>query len=264
MNEREAFNAEDYLFSFKKINEWMIDRLNMSKDKFKTMWELWLEIKNIYTAFYGWFSGDNSLKNINSLYHRISLFKRIIINRQWNYTDRYLTELRLIKSLYSSLVTCTKSERINLLNKEIVKKLLSKEDIQRKEIENFINTIDYSKNDANKIEGILLAFNLNTLESAKAYGRRFPFDIFEKERWHKEHIFATNTELAGEDSGNEKELFEALVSRLELQSFDNYFEYTNRLKPEAYDQIINAIRTFKDKQISDGEEESKDKLMRMY
>jgi hypothetical protein len=250
MGEREAFNSEDYLFSFRKINGWVTAQLNKSQNKFKTMWELWLEIKNVYTTFYGWFVGDDSLKNVNSLYHRISLLKRIIINIQSNYTDRYLTELRHTKSLYKSLITCIKSERVNFLNAKILKVLLDEEDFQQENIKICVNTMTYGN--ANKAEGMLLAFNLNTLESAKAYGGRFPFDIFDREKWHKEHIFATNTELSSEDN-NENDLLDALVSESELRSFENYLKLTNQPKSASYEQTINDINLLKGGQIFDDE-----------
>jgi hypothetical protein len=245
-----TFNIEDPLFSFKQINEMIMKRLASSEDKFKTMLRIWLEIKNVYTTFHEWFIGDNSLKNVNSLYHRISLFKRIVIDKKWNYKYRYLTELRKMNSLYNELTICEKKERENLLNIEIVKVLLGNDEPKSDDLKKFIKTITYEY--ANAVEAILLAFNLDTLEGARAYGGRFPFNIYDKQKWHKEHIFATNTELSGENS-DERELYKALVSENEMKSFIKYSDLLGADDKPFYEKTINEINSIINNQVPDNE-----------
>ena len=248
-----AFNADDPLFSFKKINEEITKRLAASTDKFKTMLKIWLEIKNIYTTFHEWFIGDNSLKNINSLYHRISLFRRIVINKQWNYKQRYQAELRNMYSMCRILTTCRKKERESLLNAEIVKALLRNDNPQRGDLINFIKTITYEKN-PDAVEAVLLAFNLDTLEGARAYGGRFPFNTYDRQKWHKEHIFATNTELAGENY-DEKELYEALTSENEMNSYEKYHNLSDVDDKSEYKKTINEINSVINNQLENRERE---------
>jgi len=248
-----TFDVEDPLFSFKKINKEIMKRLSESGNKFKTMLKIWLEVKNIYTTFYEWFIGDNSLKNANSLYHRISLFKRIVINKQWNYKQRYQTELRNMYSLYNILTTCGKKERESLLNAEIAKTLLQNDNPQSNDLVNFIKDITYEKN-PDAVEAVLLAFNLGTLEGARAYGGRFPFNIYDKQKWHKEHIFATNTKLSGENS-NERELYEALTSENEMNSYKEYRNLSDKDDISAYKKTINEINSVINNQIDGKEKE---------
>jgi hypothetical protein len=250
MEENSTFNVEDPLFSFKKINEMIINRLASSDDKFKTMLRIWLEIKTVYTTFHEWFIGDNSLKNINSLYHRISLLKRIVINKQWNYKQRYLAELKKMNSLYNKLTMCGKKERENLLNIEIVKALLGNDEPQSNDLKEFIKSITYDNDNA--VEAVLLAFNLGTLEGARAYGGRFPFNIFDKQKWHKEHIFATNTEISGENS-DERELYKALVSENEIKSFEKYSDLLNADDKPLYGKTINEINSIINNQVPENE-----------
>jgi len=253
---KSAFNLDDPLYSYKKINEMIETELAQSEDKFKSMWNIWLEIKNVYTTFHEWFIGDKYLKNVNSLYHRISLFKRSIFNIDLNYKQRYRTELNHMYPLYNKLTTCNKGDREKLLNIEIAKELLDKktDEPKREDIEDLIKTITYDKN-ANDVKVILLAFNLSTLEGARAYGGRFPFGIFDREKWHREHIFATNTALSGEDN-DEKELYDALVSENEMNSYKEYHELIKKPEMELYEKTIEEINSVINGQVLGSEKDS--------
>jgi len=246
---KSAFNIDDPLFSYKKINEIITERQTKSKDKFKSMWEFWLEIKNVYTTFYEWFIGDKYLNNANSLYHRISLFKRIIYDTDKSYEQRYQEELRHMRLLYNILTKNKKEDREKLLNKELAKTLLGTAEPNSDDIKYFITTRTYKEN-ANDVKVILLAFNLSTLEGAKAYGGRFPFIIFDKQKWHREHIFATNTDLSGEDD-DEMKLYEAIVSDNEMNSYNKYFELINGSDKYLYEHTIEEINSIINNQVSD-------------
>jgi len=259
---------DDDLFTYKEINKKIkeinkktSEKLSNSEDKFKSMWNIWLEIKSVYTTFHEWFIGDNSLKKINSLYHRISLFKRIFFNKQDSYTQRYQRELACMYLLYDKLTTCDKKAREKFLNKYIAKELLNWEtddsmsdDPKSDDIENFIKTRTYNEND-NDVKVILLAFNLSTLEGAKAYGGRFPFNIFDKEKWNSEHIFATHTELSGEDD-DEKELYDALVSENEMNSYEEYHKLINKPVKESYEKTIEEINSIINGHVSGRDKDS--------
>ena len=253
---KSLFNIDDSLFSFRKINEMITTRQAVRKGekKFKGMWEIWLEIKNVYTTFYEWFIGDNYLNNVNSLYHRISLYKRIIYNTDLKYEQRYQEELKHMRLLYDILTTCNRKDREKLLNNEIAKTLLKTAEPGSNELKKFITTRIYGEN-ANDVKVILLAFNLSTLEGAKAYGGRFPFVIFDKQKWHREHIFAKNTALSGEDN-DEKKLYDALVSENEMNSYDKYLKLTNRSDKKLYEQTIEDINSIIDNQISGSDKDS--------
>ena len=242
-----AFNLEDPLFSFKKINEMIAERLAPEgTDKYNTMMEIWLEIKDVYTNFHEWFIGDDSLSDANSLYHRISLFKRIVVNGG-DYKERYRTELRRMYSLYNKLTTHSKMDREKLLNMEIAERLLGKKEPKREDVENLIKTTTYGN--AREVEAILLAFNLSTLEGAEAYGGRFPFYEFDGQKWHKEHIFATNTDLLSEDAN---ELYAALVNVSETNAYDEYCGMTSSIVPDkvSYRRTINDINSIIYNQVS--------------
>jgi len=251
----EGFNTEDNLFSYKKINAWIGEYLQKKEDKFETMWKLWIQIKDVYTIFHEWFTGDTTLENKNSLYHRLSLFKRIIVNSRMNYATRYQTQLSRIKPLYASIANCNKQEREKIVNKFILEALgvpCNGNDA----IKNFIVHTTYDKDTA--VEAILLAFNLNTLETAKSYGR-FPFDIFDKEDWQKEHIFATNTDISAEEVLNTNELLSFIVSDTESKSFEEYHALIEETINEDQQTTLNDIQSIINMQVPD--EALKQKLL---
>jgi len=251
---KSLFNTDDPLFSFRKINELITERQAVCKGekKFESMQEIWIDIKNVYTNFYEWFVGDKSLNNVNSLYHRISLFKRII--QKPGYEKRYQEELKQMRELYKILTECNKKEREKLLNKEIAKELLNNPEPKSDDIKNFITKTTYDDK-SNNVKEILLAFNLSTLEEAKAYGGRFPFVIFDKEKWHKEHIFAKRTVLSDKEN-DVKKLYDALVSENEMKSYDEYLKLTNRSDKYLYEQTIKDINSVINEQISGSDKDN--------
>ncbi|MDR2143541.1 MAG: DUF262 domain-containing protein, partial [Treponema sp.] len=85
--ERTPFNFDDDKYSFKEIANRVDEFLksinedtegNKNERRFKAMLSLWNEIRKVYTTFMEWYNGDTSLVNMNSIYHRISLLRRIM------------------------------------------------------------------------------------------------------------------------------------------------------------------------------------------
>jgi hypothetical protein len=242
---KEGFEFSEDHFAFKKINEWISGELKKNeeltenkKDRFEIMRKYWDEIRDVYTAFLEWYNGDPSLPNSNSLYHRISLFRRIISNTDVTYADRYRTELREMKNLYNLLASSPKKVRHLKVNELIWKQLASIDRLNPADIKDLIRKAEYGNR--RTVEAILIAFNLAALEGAKGYGGRFPFFTFKDEKWEKEHIFATNTVLSGE----KKEFLEALISQSESDAYRNY-------------QTFLQTGVFEDEQQAAGESEAK-------
>jgi hypothetical protein len=222
-SDKTAFNFVDEKYSYKEIANIVNERLKSAaalngsektENMFTTMFNLWNDIRKVFAVFIEWYNGDPSLENMNSIYHRISLLKRIILNTRQSHEERYNTELREIKNLYNELKELPKDVRIATINEIIQEKLLGTSG----NCADFIRSIAYDTNPA-AVENVLLAFNLATLEKAKGYGGRFPFFTFKDEKWEKEHVFATRTELSG------KKLLEEIVSVSEIQAYKDYMTF---------------------------------------
>jgi hypothetical protein len=243
---------EEY-FSFKTIDSWINNKLQEDrKTAFDTMLNFWNAIRRVYNTFLEWYNGDSTLKNMNSLYHRMSLLRRVILKTSDTHARRYEIELRELKSVYDLLNSCPKDMRIKRLNKIICKKLGVGKTPDR--VRDLIRNTEYDN--AQTVEAILLAFNLATLEGAKGYGGRFPFFTYKEEKWEKEHIFATKTVLSGEGEG----FMGTLTSDEEINSYKDYrlFLKTGKFSDESdnnndvydaddclenYDKKIEHIKT---------------------
>jgi hypothetical protein len=250
----ENFGFEDPLFSFKKINKMIYNSLkNINNNeqtlekrtnlKFKIMSKQWSEIMNIHNIFNEWYNGYPTLENKNSLYHRISLFKYMMIKNSANYKERYRRVLREFKELYMRIIKSLKTEYLNIINNHINKLLNA---TKSEDISNIICSTNY--NDDHALESLLIAFNLAMLENAKAYGGRFPFNIYKNKKWEKEHIFASQTILSGMDRVNKDKLVDSLVSITEIEAFKNYNEFINGETiglPKNYESLIEIIHEYK-------------------
>jgi hypothetical protein len=254
--ERTAFNFDDDKYSFKKVAEY-VDQLlapinadtedAKNEKRFNAMFSLWSEIRKVHTTFMEWYNSDTSLVNMNSIYHRISLLRRIMLNTSQTHQERYKTELRGMKEIYNILQNTPKCMRITEINKTICKKLFGVSDHGK----DFIRRLSYDSN-PNVVESTLLGFNLATLENARGYGGRFPFFTFKNEAWQKEHIFASKTELA------DKELLKEIISDPEIRAYKDYQKILkmgntggDNLDFSEYDKMILEIRNILDNQLDE-------------
>jgi hypothetical protein len=162
--------------------------------------------------------------------------------------EGYKTELRGMKELYNTLQNNPKSMRITEINKTICTKLFGPSD----NCKDFIRHLSYDVKPNDGIESILLSFNLATLEKAKGYGGRFPFFTFKSEKWQKEHIFASKTEL-------DEELLEEIISEPEIEAYKEYQELLKTgnsgedgLDFSEYDKMILEINNVLDNQSDEG------------
>jgi hypothetical protein len=226
LDKSETMKFDEEYFTFKIINKRIYDKLqNLRKeqieggkrDVFDAMLGFWNDVKRLYHVFLEWYKGDSSLPNMNSLYHRISLFRRLNWNTGDTHDRRYRTDLEEMKAVFKTLQSCRKSKRVDCINKIILDKLQTSGTPEG--IKGLIRTTNYAG--GRKVEALLLAFNLATLEGARGYGGRFPFFTYKDEQWEKEHIFANNTVLAKEGKEG-KEFLKTLTSDSEIRAYKNY------------------------------------------
>jgi len=229
---------EDY-WTYKKINNLInkeLENLKQKKDydtktnRFDIMIGFWNEIKKIFHIFIEWYEGYQDLPNRNSLYHRISLLRRLEFRSSDNQLRRYMMDMALVRNIYLEFNKHPKNQRINILNKIIAEKLNI--DGTAESITELIRAAKYSDSNTKNVEIILLAFNLSSLEKAEGYGGRFPFFTYKNESWEKEHIFATETVLSGEG----EELLEIICSDEEVKSYKLYQKF---LQKGSFDNITS-------------------------
>ncbi|MDR2407460.1 MAG: DUF262 domain-containing protein [Bacteroidales bacterium] len=221
-----SFDFNEQLSAFKQLNaliERQQDALASDNERFTEMQKLWTAVRDVYITFKEWFEGDTFLKNKNEIYHRLSLFKRLIVNRQQNRIQWYQAEMRGIRDIYTKLQSAKKSERIKIINEAISDYFISL--CKKNSLKESLSGINYYG--GREVESALIAFNLATLESAKGFGGRFPFEAYKKNNWEKEHIFAGKTIIAGMDSEKREAFIDALLSTREEECFKKYHYFIN-------------------------------------
>jgi hypothetical protein len=187
------------------------------------MQKLWATARDVYVTFKEWFEGDAFLKNKNAIYHRLSLFKRLIVNRQQNRVQWYQSEMRGMRNIYAGLQSARKSERIKIINKAISDSFNGL--CRKNSLKESLAGMDYSG--GREVESALIAFNLATLESADSFDGRFSFESYKDKNWEKEHIFASKTVIAGMDSEKREAFIDALLSTAEEGGFNKYHYLIN-------------------------------------
>jgi hypothetical protein len=239
-----SFDFNEQPSAFKQLNaliEGQQAALTNDTDRFVEMQKLWTAVRDVYITFQEWFEGDAFLENKNEIYHRLSLFKRLIVNRRQNRVQWYQSEMRGMHDMYAGLQSARKSERIKIINEAISNHFISL--CGKNNLKESLAGITYDG--GREVESALIAFNLATLESAKGFGGRFPFEAYKKNNWEKEHIFASKTVIAGMDSAKREAFIEVLLSTEEEECFKKYHYFVNGGAPDDENDYENFLASDK-------------------
>lgn len=186
-------NGENHTFL------WFAKRMETEKE---SIFSIWKEIKNYYRIIMEWFEDQN-------LFHLIG----------------FLTSSKSDKTIRGLIMDYFE----NTYKKDEF------EDYVKGLIRDYFRNVDIEEltyqdvNDYNKIQDVLLLFNVITvMKKSNAYSR-FPFDSYNKNKWSLEHIHAQNTE----GMGNSKELWLAWI--------DEHLESFRQFTGETYKKVVKEL-----------------------
>jgi hypothetical protein len=145
----------DHLFTF-------IYFFNRAKEDSESLWELWLLIEQYYHTLCEWYRNKN-------LYHKIGYL---------------ITVKENLKSLIEKSLKISKDSFEKEIN-SLIKKSVSFD----------IDDLTYEKqSDYEKIEKVLLLFNVESIRSNRSISEYYPFKFHKSAQWSLEHIHAQNSE----------------------------------------------------------------------
>lgn len=183
INYRKKNSSEKYVFN--EIENWMNRELDKSENKEKVIGDCWRRIGQIFSGLKELYSADNNIYNIVGLYINLC-------NRKLENVDEYICNNNdLYLRVYNELNKVLKKPR-DKRNCEF-KKLIKDEVFKGNgSIKKTIKNIRYNESRASDIIKILLIYNIALLSTSKGTGERFNFLSNARNKWEREHIFATN------------------------------------------------------------------------
>lgn len=136
--------------------------LNLSKNKDKSLWDVWLDIEKYFYTLSEWYKNKN-------LYHKIGY-------------------LITIGNNLKSLIEGSLDRRKDSFEEEL-------DSLIRESVEFNIEDLAYDNNsDYKKIERVLLLFNIESIRNNESISDYYPFKFHKAINWSLEHIHAQNSE----------------------------------------------------------------------
>ncbi|EAI4448169.1 DUF262 domain-containing protein [Campylobacter lari] len=195
---------------FYVIYRFFSEELNFENDKFKQLDKIWLEIKKIFLTFKYWYENHR-------LYHLIG-YLNVLENKE--------NEKSLV-SLYKESSNKSKKDFMLFIEEQISKRVNVKNISEIKEM-------NY-EDDKNKIEKILLLFNIATYLDSDI---RFSFDKFVSEKWSLEHI-NPQSGFTIKNKDDRKRWIKEIIDILKLLQDDNSNEQTTSLLEKLKNTLTN-------------------------
>lgn len=175
--------SDKYIFN--EVESWINSMLNNSSETEAVMEQCWRRIGKIFSGLKELYSGDSRIYNTAGLY--INLCNRRPENVDEYEEDNQETYLHVYHEL-SNVLNLPRDER-----EAALKKLVRYKVFQRgSDIEGTIKGIKYNEGKSSDIIKVLLVYNIALLSSSKGTGERFNFLENARNKWEREHIFASN------------------------------------------------------------------------
>lgn len=214
MEYRNSRLSDKYIFN--EIEGWIIKLINEnSDDKIRIIEECWRRVGKIYSGLVELYSGDSIIYNMTGLYINL-------INRDDNKVDGYVKDKSESNSKYieayfglKEILSLKRSERKNSLRKKIREIAYPSKD---KKVEKIIKGIRYKSGSSDVIKTLII-YNVAVLCSSKGTGERYNFLENARNKWEREHIFASNVD------GREKEQYRDVLEVLAQNYFLDYVKY---------------------------------------
>lgn len=212
-------NASDK-YIFNEVESWINSKLSDSSETEAVMEQCWRRVGKIFSGLKELYSGDSRIYNTAGLY--INLCNRRSENVDEYEKDNYETYLYVYHEL-SNVLNLPRNER-----EDALKKLVRYQVFQKgSDIERTIKGIRYNEGKSSDIIKVLLVYNIALLSSSKGTGERFNFLENARNKWEREHIFASNVKT----EVNIKGLQAMLDCRevLDILCGDDYMNYVKYL-----------------------------------
>ena len=181
---RRSLKASDK-YIFNEVESWIDSELRDSSDTETVMEQCWSRIGKIFSGLKELYSGDSRIYNTAGLY--INLCNRRPENVDEYEEDNYDTYLYVYHEL-SNVLNLPRDEREGALKKLVRYKVFQK----GSDVERTIKSIKYNEGKSSDIIKVLLVYNIAMLSSSKGTGERFNFLENARNKWEREHIFASN------------------------------------------------------------------------
>lgn len=188
VRDEEQLNRETYTFIiFNRELDYMKREYGERGDYCysKMLEDFWGKIETFYNMFMDWYEN-------REWYHLIGF----LLSKKKNQTEEYFQNLC---DLYRKN---TKSEFVLELKKKIISEIefddASNKDFEfnEDEVREYLNSLQYSPRDNEKIKNVLLLFNIISMQMNTDSKPRFPFNWYQDQKWDIEHIHSVNTARA--------------------------------------------------------------------
>ena len=208
INARNVKSSDKYIFN--EIEAWMNQKLITSTDKEAVIDECWRRIGKIFSGLKELFSSDNRVYNIVGLFINLC-------NRKEENVDEYVDDNNdLHLHVYYEINKVLKLPRSD--RESALKKLIREEAFKGKEsVKKTIKNIKFNEGKSSDIIKFLLIYNIALLSTSKGTGERFNFLANARNKWEREHIFATNVKYDANDIERK--------ATLEILAGDDYLKY---------------------------------------
>lgn len=223
---RRNLNASDK-YIFNEVESWINSKLSDSSETEAVMDQCWRRIGKIFSGLKELYSGDSRIYNTAGLY--INLCNRRPENVDEYEEDNSDTYLYVYHEL-SNVLKQPRDKREDALKKLVRYKVFQK----GSGIERTIKDIRYNEGKSSDIIKVLLVYNIALLSSSKGTGERFNFLENARNKWEREHIFASNVKTDVNIEGLQDMLDCSEV--LDILCGDGYIDYVKYLF-DTYDRI---------------------------
>lgn len=215
---RNLKSSDKYIFN--EVESWINSKLSNSSETEAVMEQCWRRIGKIFSGLKELYSGDSRIYNTAGLY--INLCNRKPENVDEYEEDNYDTYLYVYHEL-SNVLNLPRDEREDALKKLVRYKVFQK----GSDIERTIKGIRYNEGKPSDIIKVLLVYNIALLSSSKGTGERFNFLENARNKWEREHIFASNVKTGVNIEGLQDTLDCSEV--LDILCGDGYIDYVKYL-----------------------------------
>ena len=260
---REKNESDKYIFD--GIEAWVMEQLESQRSEKDVIMSLcWTEIRKIYMNLRELYMPDTIGTHKNRIYNLTGLYINLK-NRKDNSVDSYSTDKLIFLDIYHKLANVLKfprKDRENELLKMIIGETVIFEEINvkglqenkkdskkqfKQEIASCIKRTLYKGKNENEIVKLLLIYNIALLNNSDGIGERFNFLGQAKNKWQREHIFASNmNELKmkeTEETINQMEKIDIDVERraaLNIIAGESYFKYIDYLFENKNINVSNS------------------------
>lgn len=209
--------------------ETAIDKIQNNRNKAAKAVELWKEVCKIYNSLKYWSS--NYL-----LYHKIGLY--IILNGQKNVSNT-------IKDLYCQYYAQTKTEfnrsLTDLIGRKLYEILVGRPENEQIKYDDLAEKIKELEYEDKTVETTLLAYNIailldNAIDNENC-NEWFPFKIYKKQKWDKEHVIPQAQEKHEEETAKAKAI---------IKSYEDSYQLNDDIKTKIEEFLRKQDKTIDD------------------